>query len=127
MNYCAPIALVVIKRRRVIKGIHYKYVQIHMILIKFLCNDYVISVLISINESGIFNVLNVYIDMKTEFKIVVCFINFLPPGKRLCTHGSEFVCMCANFTIKFVLINSTFCVGSGVRLFQGRFVHTQQL
>ncbi len=40
-------------------------------------------------ESGIFNV-NVYIDMKTEFKIVVYFINVLTPGKRVCTHGSEF-------------------------------------
>ncbi len=32
--------------------------------------------LISINEGGLFNV-NVYIDMKTEFKIVVYFINLL--------------------------------------------------
>ncbi len=39
-------------------------------------------------ESGIFNV-NVYIDMKTEFKMVVYFINFLTPGKIVCTHGSE--------------------------------------
>ncbi len=71
-------------------------------------------------ESGIFNV-NVYIDMKTEFKIVVYFINFLTPGKRVCTHGSEFACRCANFPVKFVFINPTFCIGSGVRLFQGRF------
>ncbi len=33
-------------------------------------------------ESGLFNV-NVYIDMKTEFKILVYFINFLTPGKSL--------------------------------------------
>ncbi len=63
-------------------------------------------------ESGIFNV-NVYIEMKTVFKIVVYFINFLTPGKRVCMHGSEFACR--------VFINPTFCVGSGVRLFQGRF------
>ncbi len=71
-------------------------------------------------ESGIFNV-NVYIDMNTEFKIVVFFINFLTPGKRVCTHGSEFACRCANFPIKFVFINPTFYIGSGVCLFPGRF------
>ncbi len=76
--------------------------------------------LISIIESIIFNV-NVYIDMKTEFKIVVYFINFLTRGKRVLTHGSEFACKCANFLVKFVFINPTFCVESGVRLFQGRF------
>ncbi len=70
---------------------------------------------------------NVYIDMKTEVKIVVYFINFLTPGKRVHTHRSEFVGRCANFPVKFVLINPTFCVGSCVRLFQGRFVRTQRL
>ncbi len=74
--------------------------------------------LISINESIIFNV-NVYIGMKTEFKIFVYFINFLTRGKGVCTHGSESECRCAN--VMFVFINPTFCVGSGVRLFQGRF------
>ncbi len=44
--------------------------------------------LISINENGIFNV-NVYIEMKAEFKIVVYFITFLTSGKRVCTHGLE--------------------------------------
>ncbi len=39
-------------------------------------------------ESGIFNV-NVYIDMKTEFKIIVYFINFLTPGKRVYMYGSR--------------------------------------
>ncbi len=42
-------------------------------------------------ERGIFNVI-VYIDMKTEFKIIVYFINFLTPGKRVRMHGSEFAC-----------------------------------
>ncbi len=70
-------------------------------------------------ESGIFNV-NVYIHLKTEFKIVY-FINVLTPGKRVYMHGSEFAYRCANFPIKFVFINPTFCVGSGVCLFQGRF------
>ncbi len=74
---------------------------------------------ISINESGIFNV-NVYIEMKTEFKMVYV-ITFLSPGKEVNMHGSEFACRCANFPVKFVFINPTFCVGSGVRLFQGRF------
>ncbi len=60
-------------------------------------------------KSGIFNVnVNVYIDMKTEFKIIVYFINFLTAGKIVCTHGSEFVWRCANFPIKFVFINPTF-------------------
>ncbi len=36
-------------------------------------------------------------------------------------HGSEFACRCTNFPVKFVFINPRFCVGSGVRLFQGRF------
>ncbi len=44
--------------------------------------------LISINERGIFNV-NVYIEMKTEFKILVYFITFLTPGKRVRTHSQE--------------------------------------
>ncbi len=35
-------------------------------------------------------------------------------------HGSEWG-RCTNFPVKFVFINPTFCVGSGVRLFQGRF------
>ncbi len=65
--------------------------------------------------------------MKTEFKIVVYFINFLIPGKIVCTYGSEFACRCANFPIKFVFINPTFCVGSGVRLFRAGFVRTQRL
>ncbi len=39
-------------------------------------------------ESGIFNE-NVYIDMKTEFKIVVYFIHFLTPGKRVYMYGSR--------------------------------------
>ncbi len=73
--------------------------------------------LISIHESGIFNV---YIDMKTWFKIVVCLINFLTPGK-IRMDGSEFACRCANLTVKFVFINCAVCVGSGVRLFLGRF------
>ncbi len=47
-----------------------------------------ISVQISINERGIFNV-NVYIEMKTEFKILVYFITFLTPGKRVRTHSQE--------------------------------------
>ncbi len=68
------------------------------------------TVLISINESIIFNV-NVYIGMKTKFKIIVYFINFLTRGKRVCTHGSEFACRCANFPVKFVFINPTFCIG----------------
>ncbi len=31
------------------------------------------------------------------------------------------MCRCANFPVKFVFINPTFCVGSGVHLFQGWF------
>ncbi len=43
---------------------------------------------------------NVYIDMKTEFKIVVYFINILmKKEKRVCTHGSEFAWRCANIYI----------------------------
>ncbi len=49
------------------------------------------------------------------------FINFLTPGKRVCMHGSKFACRCANFPVKFVFINPTFCLGSGIRLFRGRF------
>ncbi len=30
-------------------------------------------------------------------------------------------CRCTNFLVKFVFINPTYCVGRGVRLFQGRF------
>ncbi len=71
-------------------------------------------------ESGIFNV-NVYIDMKTEVKIIVYFIHFLTSGKRVCTHGSEFACRCANIPVKFVFINPIFCIGSVIRLFPGRF------
>ncbi len=79
-------------------------------------------------KSGICNV-NVYADMKTEFKIVVYFINFLTPGKSVCTHGSEFACRCTNFPVKFVFINPTFCVGSGVGYASSRagFVRMQWL
>ncbi len=48
---------------KVIKLINYKCLNSYN-LVYLLCNDYVISVLISIDESGIFNV-NVYIEMKT--------------------------------------------------------------
>ncbi len=101
-----------------IKRIHYKLcLNSHYAEVKPKL-AYVISVLISINEGILFNV-NVYIDMKTEFKIVVYFINFLSRGKRVCTHG--FACRCTDIPVKFVFINPTFCVGGGVRLFQGRF------
>ncbi len=69
-------------------------------------------------ESGIFNV---YIDIKTEFKMVVYFNNYLTPGKKVCTHGSEFACRCANFPVTYVFINTTFYIGSGIRLFKGRY------
>ncbi len=36
-------------------------------------------------------------------------------------HGSEFACRCTHFPVMFVFINPTFCVGSGLRLFQDRF------
>ncbi len=53
--------------------------------------------------------------MKTELKIVV-FTSLI-----FSLQEKEFACMCANFPIKFVFINPTFCAGSGVHFFQGWF------
>ncbi len=33
----------------------------------------------------------------------------------------DFACRCADFHVKIVFINHLFCIGSGIRLFQGRF------
>ncbi len=86
-----------------------------------------ISVLISINESIIFNV-NMYIDMKTKLKLLFTLLIFSIEEKEfICMHGSEFACM---FTVKFVFINPTFCVGSGrfeSGSFSAGFVRTQWL
>ncbi len=71
-----------------------------------------------LHYESIFNV-NVYINIKTEFKIVVYFIDFL--SLYALVQSLRAACRCANFPVKFVFINPTFCVGSGVRLFQGRF------
>ncbi len=57
-------------------------------------------------ESGIFNV-NVYIDMKTEFKIVVYFIHFSFLEKEFIRMGQSCV-QVRTFSVKFVFINPTF-------------------
>ncbi len=65
-----------------------------------------------INESGIFNV-NIYIDMKTVY---CCLLNSFSNYLKKSLYAWIKV-----FFFKFVIINPTFCVGSGILLFQGRF------
>ncbi len=75
-----------------------------------------ISVLISINERGIFNV-NVYIEMKTEFKILVYFITFLTPGKRVRTHSQEQPYSAHVFAPSLFFINPDTCVENSTHTF----------
>ncbi len=72
--------------------------------------------LISINERGIFHV-NVYIEMKTEFKILVYFITFLTPGKSVRTHSQEHPYGAHIFTPSLFFINPDTCVENSVRTF----------
>ena len=82
--------------------------------------------LISINESGIFNV-NVYIEMKTDFKIIVYFITFLTPGKRVRTHGLECPYGAYIFTPSLFFITPDMCVEKCVHNFYAYFVRMQRL
>ncbi len=72
--------------------------------------------LISINERGIFNV-NVYIEIKTEFKILVYFITFLTPGKRVRKHSQEHPYGAHIFTPSLFFINPDTCVENSARTF----------
>ena len=79
--------------------------------------------IISINESGIFNV-NVYIEMKTDFKIVADFITFLTPGKRVRTHGLECPYVEYIFTPSLFFINPDICEENCIHIFYAHFVRT---
>ncbi len=61
--------------------------------------------IISNNDSGIFNV-NVYIEMKTEFKIVVYFIAFHTAGKRVRTLVRTW---CVHIYAKFIFFKIPTC------------------
>ncbi len=80
--------------------------------------------LISINERGIFNI-NVYIEMKTEFKFLVYFITFLTPGKRVRTHIQEHPYGAHIFTPSLFFMNRAWKTAHSH--FYAHFVRTQRL
>ncbi len=67
-----------------------------------------------LHESGIFNV-NVYIEMKTKFKLFIYFITFLTPGKIVCTHGLECPYGAYIFMPSLFFINPDRCVENCIR------------
>ncbi len=55
-----------------------------------------------------------YIEIKRDFKILVYFINFLTPGKRVRTHSQEHPHGAHIFTPSNFFINPDECVGNSV-------------